>query len=155
MPDTDGDRRQATDRRRWPTGPWSAWGWRGRRARQRRRAEHCRPYFVDRFSSFLFVCVLALLLGTVADGVLTLQLMDVDCQEVNPVMAYLLSHGVVTFLLGKYLLTVIGLPLLLVCKNYYLFGTPFRVGYLIPIFAVLYAILIGYQAYLLGTLVGG
>jgi hypothetical protein len=110
---------------------------------------------VDRFSSFLFVCVLGLLLGTVADGLLTLQLMDADCQEANPVMAYLLSHGVVAFLLGKYLLTVLGLPLLLVCKNHYLFGTPVRVGYLIPVFAVLYAVLISYQAYLLATLVGG
>jgi hypothetical protein len=155
MPDIVDNNRRDTDRRRWPTGPWSAWGFCGRRLRMRRSAEHRRPYFVDRFSSFLFICVLALLLGTVADGVLTLQLMDIDCQEVNPLMGYLLSRGVVTFLLGKYLLTVVGLPLLLVCKNYYLFGTFFRVGYLIPIFAVLYAGLIAYQAYLLATLVSG
>jgi hypothetical protein len=155
MPGTpDSDRRSDTDRRGRPTGPWCAWGLGGRRRRQRRDAEHRRPYFVDRFSSFLFVCVLALLLGTIADGVLTLQLLDIDCQEMNPVMAYLLGHGVVSFLLGKYLLTVLGLPLLLVCKNHYLFGTPFRVGYLIPIFAVLYALLLGYQAYMLGMLGG-
>ena len=95
------------------------------------------------------MCILTLLIFTIADGVMTLHLVNGDCQEINPVMDYLLSKGMAPFLLGKYVLTVAGLPLLLICKNYSLFGTGLRVGYLIPMFVVLYAILLGYQLYLL------
>ena len=42
-----------------------------------------------------------------------------------------------------------GLPVLLVFKNYSLFGTRFRVGYLIPMFLGLYALLLVYQLSLL------
>ena len=44
---------------------------------------------------------------------------------------------------------MVGLPLLLIFKNYYLFGTRFRVGYLIPLIVVMYLVLIGYQLVLM------
>ena len=69
--------------------------------------------------------------------------------ELNPLMNRLLDHGVLPFLLGKYLLTVIGLPVLLIFKNHYLFGARIRVGYLIPFLVALYAVLIGYQLLLM------
>ena len=62
-------------------------------------------------------------------------------------MNRLLEHGVLPFLLGKYLLTVIGLPVLLIFKNYYLFGTRVRVGYLIPLLVVLYASYLGINSF--------
>jgi len=141
--------RSGADRRQTRTRWWAAFALRGRRLRQRRTAEHQQPYYVDRFPSTTFVFILLLLLFTIADGVLTLYLLDGDCAEMNPVMESLLNHGMGPFLLGKYVLTVLGLPVLLVFKNFYLFGTRFRVGYLIPIFVALYAGLIGYQVYLL------
>jgi hypothetical protein len=115
---------------------------------QRRRPEHRRAYFVDRFPSITFIFVILLLLFTIADGVLTLHLVGANCEEMNPVMESLLKRGMGTFLLGKYALTVIGLPVLLIFKNHYLFSTRFRVGYLIPLFVVLYAALLAYQVYL-------
>lgn len=149
------DDRRPRDRRSRPTSPWDAFRVRGRRMRNRRARDHRRPYFVDRFDWPLFVGILTLLFFTLADGVMTLHLLDGDCQEVNPLMGYLLAKGMVPFLLGKYALTVAGLPLLLVFKNYYLFGTGIRVGHLIPIFIFLYALLLGYQAYLWLTIYSG
>ncbi len=89
--------------------------------------------------------IVSLLTATILDGVITLHLIDIGCVEINPLMSRLLRIGMVPFLLGKYVLTATGLPLLLVFKNHYLFGTRFRVGYLLPIFVALYMILLAYQ----------
>ena len=117
--------------------------------RCRRADEHRQPYFVDRFPASLLAFLLMLLIASLLDAVLTIRLIEAGSGEVNPVMNRLLEHGVPAFLLGKYLLTVIGLPVLLIFKNYYLFGTRIRVGYLIPFLVALYAVLIGYQVVLM------
>jgi hypothetical protein len=118
--------------------------------RNRRTSEHGQPYFVERYSRAEFVFVILCLVFTLADGIITVYLLDVgSCEEVNPVMDYLLRQGPVSFFLGKYLLTAAGLPLLLIFKNWYLFNTRLRVGHLLPIFVVLYTTLLVYQSYLL------
>ena len=103
----------------------------------------------DRFPPALLAFLLMLLIASLLDAVLTIRLIEAGSGEVNPVMNRLLEHGVLAFLLGKYLLTVIGLPVLLIFKNHYLFGTRIRVGYLIPFLVALYAVLIGYQCVLM------
>ena len=113
--------------------------------RLRRGDEHRRPYFVDRFSSGVLAFILMLLVASIADGFLTVQLITAGGREINPLMDRLLEFGIMPFFFGKYLLTVVGLPLLLLFENFYLFGTRLRVGYLLPFTVVLYAILIGYQ----------
>src|SRR5438309_2002099 len=148
-PAPEQNKRLKQDRRVRPTSFWDAFRFGGRRARNRRASEFRQPYFVDRFPPTTFVFVLLLLALTIADGVITLHLMDVDCQEINPVMLYLLSKGLMPFFIGKYALTAAGLPILLIFKNYYLFHTPFRVAYLIPIFVLLYVALTVYQIHLL------
>ncbi len=120
----------------------------------RRAGEHRRRYFVDRFSPAMFTFVLMLLMASIVDAILTIQLIEAGATEINPLMDRLLDHGILAFVLGKYALTVAGLPLLLILKNFYLFGTRFRVGYLIPAIVVLYAILIGYQLLLMHRYVG-
>jgi membrane protein implicated in regulation of membrane protease activity len=88
---------------------------------------------------------------TIADGVLTIELLDTNSEEMNPIMAHLLLQGYQAFLLGKYILTAAGLPFIVVYKNYPMFGTRFRIGFLLPIFVGLYVVLIFYQARLLGV----
>src|SRR5262249_58920526 len=100
-----------------PTSPWAAFAFRGRRICNRRASEHQRPYFVDRFTASMFALILLVVGCTVIDGLITLRLMTMDCEEINPVMDYFLKKGSVPFLLGKYLLTVAGLPVLLIFKN--------------------------------------
>jgi putative copper export protein len=139
------DRRQQSDRREEPTPPWGAFPLAGWRLNARRASEHGRQYFVDRFSAPVFVLIVVILISSMVDAVLTLDLIDEGEQEVNPVMSCLLERGVLCFLVGKYALTAVGLPLLLIFKNHYLFGTRFRVGYLIHLIVFLYLILIAYQ----------
>jgi hypothetical protein len=151
-PTAEHNRRCRNDRRKKPTSFWDVFRLAGRRMRNRRSDEFRRPYFVDRYPAMTLAFVLVLLVFTVVDGVITLHLVDVDCQEINPVMRYLLSKGPVPFLISKYAMTAAGLPILLIFKNYFLFGTRFRVNYLIPFFVGLYVALTVYQICLLQSL---
>ena len=93
--------------------------------------------------------VLMLVIASLCDAVLTIWVIEAGGEEINPAMDRLLEHGIPAFLLGKYFLTVAGLPVLLLFKNHYLFGTRFRVGYLIPLLLALYGVLISYQLLLM------
>jgi hypothetical protein len=148
------ERRSSPDRRVEPTAPLAALPPTGQRLRNRRAADHHRPYFVDRFSSTMFMFVLMLAIASLVDAILTILLLQAGGREINPLMDHLLGYGILPFVLGKYALTVGGLPLLLIFKNHYLFGTRLRVGYLIPISVALYAILIGYQLMLMSQYAG-
>jgi hypothetical protein len=141
--------RNVPDRRRTRTNAWSALLPGGRRIHNRRSDEHCQTYFVDRFPLGTLVLILLLLTFSISDAVITLILLEHGYEEFNPLMSHLLDRGLLSFLVGKYVLTAAGIPLLLVFKHYYLFGTRFRVGYLIPVFVLMYVVLIAYQLYLL------
>jgi hypothetical protein len=143
------DRRSQPDRRQKPTSAWAALSPWGRRMSHRRAEEHLQPYFVDRFPPITFMAVMTLVIASLADAFLTIHLLGAGAHEVNPVMDYLLGYGVGAFLVGKYALTVCGLPLLLIFQNHYLFGSAIRVRHLIPAAVVLYAVLISYQIVLI------
>lgn len=150
----DIDRRTQADRRQEPTSPWRAFPPIGQRMQNRRADEQRRSYFVDRFSSAAFIVVLMLVIASIVDAVLTIQLLEAGGTEINPLMDRLIQHGVLPFFLVKYLLTVSGLPLLLIFKNFRLFGTRLRAGYLIPVAVTMYAVLIGYQLVLVRQYAG-
>jgi hypothetical protein len=150
----EADRRNQSDRRQKPTSPWGAFPPAGYRMRNRRVEEHRRPHFTDRFPPAVLVGVLMLVIATIVDGGLTVYILQAGGSEANPLMEKLLNHSVEAFLIGKYLLTVVGLPLLLIFRNYYLFGTQLRVGHLIPVSVALYAVLIGYQVVLIDQRIG-
>jgi Domain of unknown function (DUF5658) len=143
--------RGPTDRRQVPTGPMDAFRLSGRRQRVRRGAEREVPFFTDRFDALILGFIVAVLVLCIMDGVLTIELLDVNCEEANPVMKFLLDRGHLPFLVGKYALTAVGLPFLVVYKNWPLFGTRFRAGFLLPVFLGLYLGLVVYQMHLLGT----
>jgi Domain of unknown function (DUF5658) len=137
------------DRRRRPTRPWDVFlGYRRRQA-SRRAEDDAKPQFADRFprSSFWFAVLLLVL--TIADGVITLVLLDSGCEEVNPLMRYFLRQGPMAFLWGKYLITAAFIPLTLSLNRSLVFGRRFRVGDLLPVFVLLYLALILYQLTLL------
>ncbi len=143
--DSTAARHDQSDRRGRPTSPLDAFRWAGRRTRPRRLNERQGTFFVDRFDPLTLTMVLVLLSLTIIDGVLTIELIEINSQEANPFMAYLLNRGPLAFLLGKYFLTAMGLPFIVVYKNYPMFRTRFRVGFLLPVFIGLYLVLIGYQ----------
>jgi hypothetical protein len=134
-----------TDRRKRPTSPLDALRVIGRRKAPRRSADRSGDYFVDRFDAVTLAMIVGLLGLTITDGVLTIELLDRNSEEINPFMAHLLGRSHHAFLAVKYILTAAGLPFLVVFKNYRLFGTRFRIGYLFPAFIALYLLLLSYQ----------
>jgi hypothetical protein len=144
-----GDGRRCLDRRGTPTSPLDAFRLAGKRARVRRRAERKAAFYLDRFDAFTLGLIVSLLVLTIVDGILTIELLDLNSDEYNPLMSHLLTRGRTAFFLGKYILTAAGLPFLLIFQNYPMFGSRFRVGYLFPIFLALYLVLLGYQLLLL------
>ena len=123
----------------------------GRRQRVRRGAEREGPFFTDRYDALTLGLIVAVLVLCIVDGVLTIELLDLNSEEANPVMGLLLARGHLPFLVGKYAMTAAGLPFLVVYKNWPFFGTRFRAGFLLPVFLGLYLGLVAYQVHLLGT----
>ncbi len=122
----------------------------GRRQQVRRGTERNGPFFTDRFDALTLALVVAILVLCILDGILTIELLDNNSEELNPVMRFLLDRGHRPFLVGKYVITAAGLPFLVVYQNWPFFGTRFRTGYLLPVFLAFYLILLAYQLYLLG-----
>ncbi len=120
--------------------------------RARRADEHRHVYYADRFSALTLGMIVAMLAASFADAILTMHLLGIGCREINPVMDFLLDCGVTWFFVGKYLLTAVGLPVLLILKNHYLFGTRFRVAHVIPAVLACYLVLIAYELYLIAGL---
>jgi Domain of unknown function (DUF5658) len=141
--------RSMTDRRRRPTGPVAAFYPAGRRVRARRKADRQVLHFLDQFDVFSLAVIVAVLGLTLVDGVLTIELLDTNSEECNPLMGHLLTRGQTAFFVAKYLLTGTGLTFFLVYKNYPMFGTRFRVGFMSPIVLALYLALVAYQVALL------
>lgn len=140
------DRRCQLDRREKPTSAWAAFWPGGQRIKGRRAEDRRQAYFVDRFTSAMFVGIVLLIAASLVDAVLTLYIIrEGGGEEANPLMSLLLDRGMVAFVVGKYLMTVLGLPLLLIFKNHRLFIERLRVGHLIPVAVALYIVLIAYQ----------
>jgi hypothetical protein len=144
----DLEQRTRTDRRRKPTSFWDVFRLRGRRSHARRAEEHRRPHFVEQFSPILLTLGLMLLVATLVDGIMTIHLMTAGARELNPLMDRFLSIDVKVFLLGKYVLTAVGLLFFVLFKNFY-FARRIRIGHFIPVVVALYAMLIVYQIVLM------
>ena len=77
----------------------------GRRENIRRQEDIREIFHVDRYSTALFGAIVAILFLSVMDAFLTLFLIDHGAVEINPLMAYYLNIGPLTFIVVKYLLT--------------------------------------------------
>jgi hypothetical protein len=138
------------DRRRRPTRPWDILFTPGRRLYHRRAEDALRHPVLDRHGHRLRILCLAMLVLTLIDGALTLLLIESGAEEANPLMAHLLRHhGALGFLMGKYVLTAVCLPPLIVWKNHRMFRSCFRVKYLFPLFVGAYLVLTAFQLWAL------
>lgn len=141
--------RSGRDRRRGQTCPFSMASLRGSRKTIRREADRGVHFYVDLYApeeGLLFVSILVL---SVADAFLTLELISRGMSEFNAVMDYCLQRGPLPFILTKYLLTAVGLVCLLLHKNYPLFRGWLRVRTILIAIAIMYTALIGYELLLL------
>ena len=67
--------------------------------------------------------ILLIVLLSITDAYLTLDLINRGAVELNPIMAYYLNHGELAFFGIKYLLTWASIIVILIIKDLYLFRT--------------------------------
>ncbi len=113
----DNDRRSRNDRRKQAGINIRLLMGNGKRRTIRRQGDRNRHFLVDRYSSRFFFVILAIVLLSVTDGLLTLFLIDNGAYETNPVMAYCLEVGPFAFIAVKYALTSMGVLILLILRN--------------------------------------
>ena len=89
----------------------------GKRAKARRQEDLDRTFYFDRYSSHIFAAIVAILLLSVLDALLTLYLIENGSTELNPVMSYFLRYGPFVFMGAKYFFTCAGVVIMLLFRN--------------------------------------
>jgi Domain of unknown function (DUF5658) len=96
----------------------------------------------------LVAAILVVVMLSVLDAFLTIELIHRGAKEANPVMAYYLSLGPLVFFLVKYFLTAASILLVLIYKNVRLFGTRFQVKMILPILIIPMALTVQWEIFL-------
>src|SRR4030042_5800628 len=73
-----------------------------------------------------FAAAMIIILLTVLDSYFTLDLVSRGAEELNPIMAYYLERGPLTFFTVKYLLTCAAVIMILSVNEIYIFGRKLR-----------------------------
>ncbi len=142
------DRRSGKDRRDGQTLPFSLKSLFGKRKGSRRQEDARRYYFVDVYNPFFLAVLVGTMILSITDAFLTLKLVGDTVRELNPVMAFFMQMGPFPFICVKWLLTAIGLTVLLIFKNYYLWGGKIRAQTILFVFPFLYLILVTYEIWM-------
>jgi hypothetical protein len=116
----------------------------GRRQRARRKEDRRRHLFADSYSLHLLVVLMALLLFSYIDSYLTLTLIYHNiATEGNPIMAFHMEHGILSFIFNKGFITSVSLVVLCTLKNLYIA----KVGLILSV--LLYFSVVLYELFLL------
>jgi len=121
----------------------------GRRKGVRRDEDNRESYFLDHFSLRIFIVIIAIILLSLTDALLTLYLIRHGAAEVNPIMEHFLRYGPLPFLAAKYLLTTASIVLLLIYKNVYIFRTRIRAKYLFIVIFLIFASVVLWELFLI------
>jgi len=121
----------------------------GRRKEMRRDEDNQESYFLDHFSLRIFIVIIAIILLSLTDALLTLYLIRNGAAEVNPVMNHFLRYGPLPFLAAKYLLTTASIVLLLTYKNVHIFGTRIRAKYLFIVIFLIFTFVVVWEVFLI------
>ena len=139
------DRRLLKDRRLKPTSPLTIASLFGSRKYARRQEDKKTYYYVDIYNRRQVTMFLTILMLSVVDGFLTLHLLNMGAEEINPVMRYFLQLGAMPFFLAKYSMSAIALTCLLIHKNYYLLHTHIKTEAVFTAVSFLYGVLVAYE----------
>jgi hypothetical protein len=121
----------------------------GRRERFRRDEDRGKAFIFDRYNQKLFLAITAILILSIIDAVLTLVVIQRGATELNPVMAYFLDHGTSTFIVAKYVLTSIGVLILLIFKNVFLTKIKIYTHSLFPCVILIFIAVIVWELFLI------
>ena len=120
----------------------------GRRERARRKEDWEKAFFFDRYNQKLFAAITAILMLSVFDALLTLVLIENGSSELNPVMDYFLAYGPLTFFIAKYVLTSVGVIILLIFKNVFLSRVKIYTYTLFPCIILVFSMIIAWELFL-------
>jgi len=135
------DRRYA-DRRKGSLLGFLVGGFSPRRRRGRRAAD--RYALVDWHEPQLLLTALLILLLSTADAFLTLNILLLGGEELNPFMAWMLDHNLLLFTAVKMLLTGVGVIILVATARARIFQAV-RVSRVMHVFVAAYLVLVGYE----------
>ena len=137
--------RSGTDRRESPTPIMSRYTFLGGRRKVVRRENDKKGHiYVDLYSARLMAAVVSLLFLSCIDAFMTLELIGQGkVVEANPVMAYVMSFGTMSFTLVKFGITAFSLTVLCLFKNVKITRV------CLPIAIKMYVLVVIYEFYLL------
>ena len=121
----------------------------GRRERSRRDEDRGKAFIFDRYNQKLFLAITVILVLSILDAALTLVVIQRGATELNPVMAYFLEHGTLTFIVAKYVLTSIGVVILLIFKNVFLTKIKIYTHSLFPCVILVFMAVITWELFLI------
>ena len=102
----------------------------------------------DKQNKRLLIYIAIIIIFSLLDAYFTLKLIDNGGFEINPIMEFLLGISPSLFVMGKLLFTIIGVSFLFVSRNEYFKPFSVRAYVFLPIFAVIYVIVVFYGYFL-------
>ena len=121
----------------------------GRREQSRRNEDRSKAVVYDRYNPKLFFAITTILVLSILDAVLTLIVIQRGATELNPVMAYFLELGTPTFIIAKYILTSVGVFILLIFKNVFLTRIKIYTHSLFPCVIFVFMVVIAWELFLI------
>jgi Domain of unknown function (DUF5658) len=141
VPSAGDDRRERHDRRYrfW----WSVvyGNFNPRRRRPSRRLWEARYHSLDWHDAHLLAVAIGILLLSAADALMTIRLLDIGADEVNPIMAAMVYRSAAVFATVKMTLTGMGVIVMVMLARY-------RFMRMVRVDVVMYAVLVAYSALL-------
>lgn len=114
---------------------------RGRRKKARRAGEG-ENYYVDRYELRYLFLIITILVFCFLDAFLTVILLQLGAQELNPFMLLFIEKDVVFSMVIKYVMTAVSLIFILIHKNFRIFRN-------VRVYSLLYCVLTLYVALVL------
>ena len=109
-------------------------------------------YYMDRYSPRSLLAFFAVIFFSILDGHFTLNLIGKGVSELNPLMDILIRTNIPTFWFCKIYLTVLGLYLLLIHKNFHFPGMRIGVKHIVLMIIGIYAIIVSGELFILSQL---
>ncbi len=121
----------------------------GRRRHVRRKRNQREIHILDYYSPKLFYFLVATLLLSVVDALLTLWLIDHGAVELNQIMAYYLDKGPKIFMAVKYFLTATVITITVLINYVYFQFFRMHVGSMLKIFSGCFTCVVIWELFLI------
>ncbi|VAX01370.1 hypothetical protein MNBD_GAMMA22-1930 [hydrothermal vent metagenome] len=137
-------RRYQLDRRVTPINVIERFFYRGARTQHRRHTDQNQFNYVDRHEPHLFLISIAIILFSILDAFLTLEILKSGGTELNYFANKLIGLGLYGFIFSKYILTALGMVILVLHKHYQVYYG-LQVRHIIYGIVAIYSTLILYE----------